>query len=591
MPFPNEHALRLRPPTLFDKNTFRRTKGGTLFGGKLVVPATIGMIWAKLKDRSASSDSPILQALRFDKSKWTVATAKAWIRKNLPQGGTFEPSSVNGEVNSATITDDDIAKAILMGDNESYESGDEILDTDIDVDEIEFQYTADEEIDEVADVAATIAQLMFQADVGLPEEVIDSNPAVTDSAHLADSDDTDPEDTDETQRIDNIEIFATGKWGTESYDKKDLDLLVKNFNALSDEIKPPNKLGHGKQGLLASAGLPAAGWITALRRVGDKLVADMSDVPKRIARIIKNRGYKRVSVEIYNNYQDKNGERRGLVLKALAFLGGDIPAVKTLKDMEVLYADELNDVADNPYRRFTLMADLTKEPKETLDNEEVEEVDTETPELKDEDEEQEEEVEEEETTLTPEEKTPAKASAPKPVTVEMSAADKKRIDDLEKKLATATELVNTLHTKNIAQEKSIAMSEHKQFMDGLIGDGKFPPALKDKAVAMLSQLSGQDETVLTYSEGEESVETNPLALFKDLLSGLSTIIEMGEKAHGDDPKKPGTGSGNTTDPAYANKEGYDVEGAELVDAVSKYMEENPDIDMAEALIQVSREQS
>lgn len=108
MPFPNFHANRLRPVALFDKDSFRTTSGGTLFGGNLQVPSTINLIWGKLKGRSAPDDPPILQSIRFSKSRWTVDAARAWIQKNLGGRGIFEPASdstANSDVTALTTRD------------------------------------------------------------------------------------------------------------------------------------------------------------------------------------------------------------------------------------------------------------------------------------------------------------------------------------------------------------------------------------------------------------------------------------------------------------------------------------------------------
>lgn len=80
-PFPNEHSARLKKPGDFDSDTFKRKNNGTIYG-KVKVPSTISVIWAKLKGSSDPSDKPIPQALRFPVKNWTVAEAKAWLKEN-----------------------------------------------------------------------------------------------------------------------------------------------------------------------------------------------------------------------------------------------------------------------------------------------------------------------------------------------------------------------------------------------------------------------------------------------------------------------------------------------------------------------------
>jgi len=96
MPFPNEHSARLKSPDLFDKSTFRRTSGGTIYG-KIKVPSTVGIIWAKLKAHNKPEDKPQPQALRFRKSSWSVEAVKKWLASHNLKPIRFEPA---GKVNA-----------------------------------------------------------------------------------------------------------------------------------------------------------------------------------------------------------------------------------------------------------------------------------------------------------------------------------------------------------------------------------------------------------------------------------------------------------------------------------------------------------
>jgi len=118
-----------------------------------------------------------------------------------------------------------------------------------------------------------------------------------------------------------------------------LENMVIAFAKTKDKIKPFLKLGHNEmQTLLEADGLPAAGWIENLRKVGSKLVADFVGVPKAIYELIKVGSYRTVSSEIYWNF-GLDGEKYPYLLKAVAILGADIPAVSTLKDIMSLYAN------------------------------------------------------------------------------------------------------------------------------------------------------------------------------------------------------------------------------------------------------------
>jgi len=114
-PYPNEHAARLRDPGDFDPNTFRRTAGGTIYGTK-TVPATISIIWGKLKTANKPADNPIPQALRFPIKNWTAAEAKKWLKDNNINFISFEPAKE--EKNKQTWYDiqnkaDDLAEVFI----------------------------------------------------------------------------------------------------------------------------------------------------------------------------------------------------------------------------------------------------------------------------------------------------------------------------------------------------------------------------------------------------------------------------------------------------------------------------------------------
>jgi len=146
----------------------------------------------------------------------------------------------------------------------------------------------------------------------------------------------------ETRTIENWEIFAAGSWngsgGKSTWTIEDLDSMVSAFAETAKEMKPYLKLGHSeKQALLQQDGYPAAGWVTALKRVGDRLVATVSGIPSKIYNLIKAKAYGRVSSEIYKN-AELNGKKFSRILKAVALLGADTPAVTTLQDQIDLYS-------------------------------------------------------------------------------------------------------------------------------------------------------------------------------------------------------------------------------------------------------------
>lgn len=75
MPYPNEHACRIRSPGDFEKDSFRRISSGRL-----------SIIIGKLKGKKTTTT----QAYRYPKKGWTAADARKHCQK---QGGSFEAAS------------------------------------------------------------------------------------------------------------------------------------------------------------------------------------------------------------------------------------------------------------------------------------------------------------------------------------------------------------------------------------------------------------------------------------------------------------------------------------------------------------------
>ena len=142
-----------------------------------------------------------------------------------------------------------------------------------------------------------------------------------------------------TYDIKDLEIFEAGTWNGEKYTERDLDDMVESFQAIGYKLKPYVKLGHSdRQDLLQKEGLPSAGWITGLKRMGSKLLADIKNVPEKIYELIQSKAYGRISSEIFWNLKDE-GKTYRRALKAIALLGADTPAVTSLDDFINLYTE------------------------------------------------------------------------------------------------------------------------------------------------------------------------------------------------------------------------------------------------------------
>lgn len=152
--------------------------------------------------------------------------------------------------------------------------------------------------------------------------------------------------TVEFGEINGVEIFRTGTWkGSRSLTVTSsmLDEMVQAFSELSMKVSgyvPPIKLGHtdAQRFLQQSNGAPALGWVAALRRVGDTVVADFKDVPSSLIDLIRKRLYNSVSIELMPKVEYA-GQTFKNVLSAVAVLGAELPAVKGLKELSASLFD------------------------------------------------------------------------------------------------------------------------------------------------------------------------------------------------------------------------------------------------------------
>lgn len=126
-----------------------------------------------------------------------------------------------------------------------------------------------------------------------------------------------------SHNIRGVEIFATGTWNGDEYTEKDLDDMVAAFKAL--DYRPALKVGHTKD----KPGDPAYGWVTNLRKVGGKLVADFESMHASVITALRDKRYDRVSSEIYFNFK-RGADTFRRALKAVALLGAEVPAVAKL---------------------------------------------------------------------------------------------------------------------------------------------------------------------------------------------------------------------------------------------------------------------
>lgn len=151
--------------------------------------------------------------------------------------------------------------------------------------------------------------------------------------------------TDKLMGIKDVQVFKTGTWNGKTITSDDLDNMVDAFTKLRPKgVAPFLKLGHDDEQVILnssqevkSPGTPAAGWVENLKRVGNALYCDFVDIPKKIFEAIQNKAYKKVSIELLNNFT-VDGEVYPKFMYAVSLLGAELPAVSTLDDILARYS-------------------------------------------------------------------------------------------------------------------------------------------------------------------------------------------------------------------------------------------------------------
>ena len=89
MPYPNEHAARIREPGGFDTKTFVRANDGPMDAGRIKVPSSIDRIIGTVK----ATGERHTQSLRFPTKDWTESAARKWLADHQVRFLSFEPAT------------------------------------------------------------------------------------------------------------------------------------------------------------------------------------------------------------------------------------------------------------------------------------------------------------------------------------------------------------------------------------------------------------------------------------------------------------------------------------------------------------------
>lgn len=285
--------------------------------------------------------------------------------------------------------------------------------------------------------------------------------------------------------VKDVEVFSIGTWRGSQKVKVDsnyLDNMVQSFQNLNSSVPgfaAPIKIGHNTR-----VGEPAYGWVSDLRRVGDKIVADFADVPGDMIDAIKKRLYNSVSIEVYPAVEYA-GQVFKNVLGAVALLGAEWPAVKGLKPLSAsLFAECDLEKLELDEKEEGQMATFTQEQHDDAVKLAV---------------------------------TEAVNAAKAEMAASVEAANKKATEEGER--ADRAEAALTSFQSD-ALDAQIA-----EIIEQGVKDGRILPAKKDEVAAMASVFKDKASEKIKFGDKEVTV----IDMFKSYVDGLPKAVKFGEK--------------------------------------------------------------
>lgn len=118
-----------------------------------------------------------------------------------------------------------------------------------------------------------------------------------------------------------MEVFRAGNYGAKgAYTEETLNAIAADYRP--DLLEAPLTFDHAQTG-------PAYGWVSRLRREGDRLVAVLRGVPQAVRGLMQSGAYKRRSVELFRVLPQTGRP----YLRAVSLLGAATPEVKGLRNI------------------------------------------------------------------------------------------------------------------------------------------------------------------------------------------------------------------------------------------------------------------
>jgi len=164
----------------------------------------------------------------------------------------------------------------------------------------------------------------------------------------------------------------------QNFTDEQIDKIITATNKMikDQNMQIPIKLGHSEEQLVANelfpsdeGGMPALGWVKNLKKVGKKIVADLTDIPDKLYNMLEEKLYATRSIELWEGFVNNKGDNVGSVITGLALLGAVQPAVTNLAnifDAGLGKVSVYESIADNENTKGENK--MTEETKTTQEN-------------------------------------------------------------------------------------------------------------------------------------------------------------------------------------------------------------------------------
>jgi hypothetical protein len=394
------------------------------------------------------------------------------------------------------------------------------------------------------------------------------------------------QDGDKTYALKDVAIFATGEYKKKKWTLKHLRQIKANYDKFKGKITPPLKIGHGVQPKIdtrkSKSEQPAAGWVTALRLKGNKLYADLANIPKVVYDLLVKKAYKRLSSEIYIDFKDDTGKNHGPALAAVALLGTSPPAIKSLPEIDARYA-ELAEENETETVEFALVQDLIL--AEAASGSDAEDTEGGLEDMADEERDQELSEEEAEDSPTGSEKPDEKEEKPDEKEETSESTDTESPDPNIAKLLSENsalrERVQQLEQAFKDEQREKRHIEEKALVEKLKEDGRLLPA-NEVDIYRLFDAYADDSKPVKFAEKaddgtEREVETTAYKLFRAHLEKLPQVVDYSERSPASESARPGKASSDKKSKGEPDLDvGETWTGEDLHGRIVAYMEANPE---------------